>query len=191
MTSDGPSGLDRLAERLESLSAAVGKLTAWLALAMVLIGAFNALARYGGKLLGMDLSSNAYLELQWYLFAALFLLGAAETLRVDAHVRVDVLYGRLAPRARAGIDLAGTLLFLLPFCGFAFWMSLPAVQNSWAIWEQSPDPGGLPRYPIKTLIPVSLALVFLQGVALCLRRMATLRRPPPPQEPQQREAAHG
>lgn len=159
--------VDRFNERL-------GRGISWLALVMVLIGAYNAVARYLGRFLGANLSSNAYIELQWYLFSALFLLGAAYTLKRDAHVRVDVFYGRLRARGRAWINLLGTLLFLIPFCGFGLWVSWPSVRNSWAVREVSPDPGGLPRYPIKTVILIAFALLLVQGVALIIRQIAIL-----------------
>ena len=129
------------------MNLALGRLVAWLALLMITIGAYNAVARYLGRFIGFNLSSNAYLELQQYLFSALFLLAAAAVLCKDEHVRVDVLYGRLSSRGRSWIDLVGTLLFLIPFCTFALATAWPAVSNSWAIVENSPDPGGLPRYP--------------------------------------------
>jgi TRAP-type mannitol/chloroaromatic compound transport system permease small subunit len=171
----------RLSAALDRLSAGVGRAVSWLALLMVAIGAFNAVARYLGRFASISLSSNAYIELQWYLFSALFLLGAANTLRQDAHVRVDVLYGRLGPRARAGIDLAGTLLFLLPFCVFVILMSWPAVESSWAIREQSPDPGGLPRYPIKALIPAAFGLLIVQGVSEGIKHLGRLLGALPPE----------
>ena len=114
------------------------------------MGAFNAVARYLGKSIGLNLSSNAYIEAQWYLFSAVFLLGAAHTLQRDQHVRVDVLYGRLTARKKAWIDIIGTVCFLIPFCLFGLVISIPAVRNSWAVLEGSPDPGGLARYPLKT-----------------------------------------
>jgi TRAP-type mannitol/chloroaromatic compound transport system permease small subunit len=166
----------RLAERIDGLSRGLGRLAAWLGLAMVMIGAFNAVARYGGRFVGLNLSSNAWIELQWYLFSAVFLLGAAATLEANAHVRVDVLYGRLGERARAAIDLAGTALFLIPFCIFGILVSWPAVAASWSILEMSPDPGGLPRYPIKSLIPLAFALLILQGIAGAVRSIDRLRR---------------
>jgi TRAP-type mannitol/chloroaromatic compound transport system permease small subunit len=142
---------------------------------MVLIGAFNAVARYVGPRLGLTLSSNAYLELQWYLFSLAFLLAAAHTLRHDRHVRVDVFYSRLTPRARAWIDLIGTLALLIPFAVVGLLVAWPPVRASWAIVEGSPDPGGLPRYPIKSVILVAFALVVLQGLAEAIRRIAFLR----------------
>jgi TRAP-type mannitol/chloroaromatic compound transport system permease small subunit len=147
----------------------------WLVAVMVLVGAFNAIARYLGRWIGLQLSSNAYLELQWYLFSLVFLLGGAYALRHDAHVRVDVLYGRLGERARAWIDLLGTVLFLLPFSVFMVAASWPSVAASWRVRETSPDPGGLPRYPIKAVVLLAFVLLILQGVAEATRRIAILR----------------
>ena len=149
----------------------------WLTLVMVGVGAYNALVRYLDRFTGLGLSSNTYIELQWYMYSLIFLLGAAYTLKHDAHVRVDVLLARLTPRGRAWVNLAGTLLFLLPFCFFVIRMSWPTVYNSWAVWEVSPDPGGLPRYPIKTVIPIAFALLFLQGISLAIKQIAFLRDP--------------
>ena len=164
----------RFARAVDALSTRLGRLTGWLTLLMVLIGAYNAVVRYLGRYFGWNLASNAYIELQWYLFGLVFLLAASWTLHQDRHVRVDVLYGRLAPRARALIDLCGIVLLLIPFCLFALWASWPAVRNSWAVLEGSPDPGGLPRYPIKTMIPVAFALLLLQAVAEGVKRAAFL-----------------
>ena len=174
----------RLSRRIDRLNLALGRLVAWLALLMIGIGAYNALARYLGRFIGFNLSSNAYLELQQYLFSALVLLAAAAVLAKDEHVRVDVLYGRLGSRARSWIDLVGTLLFLIPFCAFALALAWPAVSNSWAILEDSPDPGGLPRYPLKTLVPIAFALLILQGVSLAIVQVARLRGHEPEGDPE-------
>ena len=160
------------ARRVDRLNERLGSAVAWLALAMVLIGAYNAVARYLGRFIGRDLSSNTYVELQWYLFSVLFLLGAAWALKRDGHVRVDVVYGHLPPRARAWIDVAGTLLLLLPFCALMLALAWPYVANSVAVREGSPDPGGLARWPIKALIPASFALLFLQGLSELTKRLA-------------------
>lgn len=165
------SALLRISAAIDWLNEQIGKMVGVLVLAMVGFGAFNALARYAGRFTETQLSSNAFIELQWYLFSLVFLLGAAYTLKRDQHVRVDVLYGRLGPRAKAGVDLAGTVLFLMPFCVFALWVSFPTVKNSWAVWEVSPDPGGLPRWPIKTAILISFALVLLQGVSQLIKHL--------------------
>ncbi len=170
------------ARATDRLTGALGRLVSWLVLAMVLIGAYNAVVRYLGRFTGANLSSNLYLELQWYLFSLVFLLGAGYALKENAHVRVDVLYGRLGRRARAWIDGAGAALMLLPFCVFLLWVSWPSVHNSWTIREVSPDPGGLPRYPLKAVIIVCFVLLMAQGLAQLAKDGSVLRRRP---------AAHG
>ena len=164
---------------IDCVSVAVGRATAWLVIVVTVIGAVNALLRYTGRFTGLALSSNAWLELQWYLFALIFLFGAAVTLRDDAHVRVDVLFGRLSARRRAWIDLVGTVLFLIPFCVLMIWSAWGPVHNSWAIWEKSPDPGGLPRWPIKSVVPVAFVLLLLQALANGARIVAKLRETKP------------
>lgn len=159
---------------IDRFSGLLGAAVSWMCLLMVLIGAFNATARYAGRYIGFNLSSNAMLETQWYLFAALFLLGASWTLQRDAHVRVDVLFGRLSPRKQAIIDVIGGLAFLIPFCVFGIWASVEYVLHSWQELEVSPDPGGLPRYPIKTLIPVAFVLLILQGASEIIKKVALL-----------------
>ena len=166
----------RLAQAIDRLAEGAGALIRWLVLVMVLLGAFNAVARYIGRSIGVQLSSNAFIEGQWYLFSLIFLLGAGYTLKRKGHVRVDVVYEKLSARAQAWIDLAGTVLLLLPFCVFGIVMAWPSVRNSWSLREGSPDPGGLPRYPIKTVILIAFALLFLQGVAWVLRRGDQIRR---------------
>jgi TRAP-type mannitol/chloroaromatic compound transport system permease small subunit len=172
----------RLAHLIDRINAAIGKAACGLMIALVGLGALTAVLRYIGRPLGVSLTSNAFLEGQWYLFSAVFLLAAAWGLRERAHVRVDVLYGRLSDRGQALIDLAGTLLFLLPFCALMLWATGPSVAESWAVREVSPDPGGLPRYPIKALVPAAFALLLLQGVAQAIKAVArlcgTADRPP-------------
>lgn len=165
----------RVAAGIDRLGDATGRLVSWLLALMILVAVYNVAARYVGRFAGTNLSSNAYIELQWYLFSMVFLLGAAYALKRDDHVRVDVLFGRLPPRARAWIDLLGTVLLLIPFSTLMLWASWPAVRASWAVRELSPDPGGLPRYPIKTLLLVSFVLLILQGIAELLKRIAVLR----------------
>ena len=167
--------LRRLARAVDALNNRIGAGIRWLALIMILVGAFNAIARYATRYTGVALSSNAYLDLQWYFFSLIFLLGAAYGLQHDVHVRVDVLYARLSRRARAWIDLAGTVLFLIPFSVLMLWVSWPAVRNSWAIHETSPDPGGLPRYPIKTVILLSFGLLLLQALSQLLKQVDVIR----------------
>lgn len=163
-----------LARGIDRLNDAVYAAIRWLTLAMIVVGALNALARYLTRYTGVALSSNAWFDLQWYMFSIIFLLGAAYGLNRDVHVRVDVMYSRATPRTRAWIDIAGTVLFIMPFCLMMLVTSWPAVRNSWAVREASPDPGGLARYPIKTLLLVCFALLLLQALSQVIKRGAQL-----------------
>jgi TRAP-type mannitol/chloroaromatic compound transport system permease small subunit len=164
----------KIARGIDRFSTRTGQVVYWLTLVMVLLGSFNAIVRYLDKYTGLGLSSNTYIELQWYLFGLVFLLGAAYTLRDNAHVRVDVFYGRLSRRGRAWVNIGGTVAFLLPFCITMIVVSWPAVRNSWLILEGSPDPGGLPRYPIKTVIPIAFVLLGFQGVSLLIKSLSVV-----------------
>ncbi|MFN2316737.1 MAG: TRAP transporter small permease subunit [Gemmatimonadales bacterium] len=180
-----------LARGIDRLNDAVYAAIKWLTLAMIVVGALNALARYLTRYTGVALSSNAWFDLQWYMFSIIFLLGAAYGLNHDVHVRVDVMYSRATPRLRAWIDIAGTVLFIMPFCVMMLVTSWPAVRNSWAVREGSPDPGGLARYPIKTLLLVCFTLLLLQALSQVIKRGAQLAGalplpgalPPPPAAP--------
>lgn len=165
----------KLARIIDWINEKIGQLMYMLVLLMVLIGAYNATARYLGSTLGANLSSNAYLELQWYLFGTIFMMGAAYTLRHDAHVRVDIFYSRLSDKGKAWVDVLGTLLFMLPFCALALWMSLHWVEFSWKIHEGSPNPSGLPRYPIKTVVPVAFGFLILQGLSQLIKSVAIIK----------------
>ena len=169
--------LRRISAAIDRLNDRIGSAIQWLALVMVVIGAFNAIARYTDQYTGMSLSSNAYLDLQWYFFSLIFLMGSAYGLNHDYHVRVDVMYARLGRRARAWIDLIGSVLFLVPFAGVMLWVSWGPVVRSWSILEASPDPGGLPRYPIKTVILASFFLLLLQAIGQIVKNAVTLAEP--------------
>ncbi len=158
-----------LARAIDALTERIGRLVIWLVLVATLISAGNALARY---LLGE--SSNAWLEIQWYLFGAMFLLAAGYTLKHNGHVRIDILYNRLGPRGQAWIDLAGGLLFLLPMAGLLMWLAWPMFHEAWVTHEMSPDAGGLVRWPVKLLLPVGFALLALQGIAEIIKRIGVL-----------------
>lgn len=159
---------------IDATNRTVWNLVRWATLAMVLIGSYNALARYFDGNFEARLSSNSWVELSWYLFSIVFLLAAPWALRQGAHVRVDVLYGRLGLRGKAWIDLVGGLVLMLPFCLFALYSAWPAVWNSIQTWEASPDPDGLYRWPIKIVVPVAFALLSAQGIAEVLRRVLFL-----------------
>lgn len=185
----------RLASVIDRLNERIGRVIYWLTLAMVGVGSYNALVRslsgwvqidpetagwfdtvriFIGEI-ALKLSSNMFIELQWYLFSLVFLLGAAYTLKHNAHVRVDVLYTRLSARGKAWINVLGTILFLIPFCILMLWASWPVVEDSWARLEGSSDPGGLPRYPLLTAIPLTFILLIVQGGALLIQQIAILR----------------
>jgi len=147
---------------IATLNEKVGSLVAWLTTGLMLLVGYDVFTRYLLKR-----SSVAVQELEWHLFAIIFLLGAGFTLKHNRHVRVDVFYARLTQKSRAWIDLLGSLLFLLPFAALIIWTSFTFVKNAFLIGETSPDPGGLPaRFLIKAAIPVGFALLLLQALAV-------------------------
>ena len=159
--------MDTLARWIENLSEWTGRLSAWLIPALVLLIAYDVLMRYL-----FHSGSVALQELEWHLFALVFLLGAAYTLKHDQHVRVDVLHHMawFTPRTKAWVDLFGTLVFLLPLCLLIIHASWPFVVNAYHYAEGSPDPGGLPwRFALKAAIPIGFTLLALQGVACGIR----------------------
>ncbi len=170
----------RLSRIIDAVNEQIGKLTSFLVPLMVLVGVWNVLGRYIGRFVGQNLSSNAWLESQWYLFDLVFLLGAAYTLKHDQHVRVDVLYTNWSPRRKALANLVGTLLFLIPFCLMGIIFSWEAIAASWAVLETSPDPQGLPRYPIKSMLIVSFVLLIFQGISEAIKNWAFLTGHLPP-----------
>jgi TRAP-type mannitol/chloroaromatic compound transport system permease small subunit len=159
-----------LAHLIDALNERVGRSVSWLVLIAVIVSAGNAISRKG-----FNLSSNAFLEIQWYLFAAVFLLCAGYTLKRNEHVRVDVISGRLSKRAHAWIDILGGLLFLLPMSAVVIYYSWPYFVDSFVSKEWSSNPQGLIIWPAKALIPAGFALLFLQGVAETIKRIGFLR----------------
>ena len=160
----------RLARLIDSVNERIGKLAGWFGLAAVIVCTINAIFRYT-----VNMSSNAWLELQWYLNAVMFLLVAGYALKRNDHVRIDVIAGRLSLRAQAWIDILGGLLALLPTTLIIAWFSWPSLVNSWEINEYSSDPGGLIRWPMRLLIPIAFVLLALQGVAEIVKRAAFLK----------------
>jgi TRAP-type mannitol/chloroaromatic compound transport system permease small subunit len=155
---------------IDKLNEWIGKAAAWLGLAAVLVCTGNAVARYA-----FNIGSNAWLEMQWYFNAAVFLLIAAYALKRDEHVRIDVIAGRLSDRAQAWIDILGAIFMLLPAVIIIAWYSWPSLLNSWTIQEYSSDPGGLIRWPVRLLIPVAFTLLGLQAISEIIKRVAFLR----------------
>lgn len=167
--------LRKVATLVDALNDRLGLVIRWMALAMVLIGAAGAVLRYFSRGMGWALNLTPAIEVQWYLFSVIFLMGAAYGLHHDVHVRVDVMYERLSKKGRAWIDLLGTILFLVPFSFLMLYVSYPAVRASFAVRETSPDPGGLPRWPIKALIIVSFVLLLLQAVSQLVKQIDVIR----------------
>lgn len=160
----------QLIRSIDAFTRLTGHAVSWLTLAMVLTTVGVVVLRYG-----LEIGSIALQESVLYMHGCVFLLGAAYTLQLDDHVRVDILYRRLPPRGRAAVDLAGTICLLLPVCGFIAWVGWDYVLQAWRIREASQEAGGLPYvYLLKTLIPVSTALLVLQGAAEALRALLAL-----------------
>jgi TRAP-type mannitol/chloroaromatic compound transport system permease small subunit len=159
--------LSRAIDRISHAAAIVAAILGFLS---CFISAANAVSRYL-----FDASSNAWLEIQWQLFAATFLLGAAWVLKLNEHVRVDLVYGSLSPRGRLKVDIAGFLLFFFPFCILMLDMTVPWFLRSFWAGEGSANAGGLPVWPAKALLPLGFLLLLLQGISEFIKRVAALR----------------
>jgi TRAP-type mannitol/chloroaromatic compound transport system permease small subunit len=147
----------------------IGNVCNWLVLLACLVSAGNAMVRYA-----YDTSSNAWLEVQWYMFAVIVMFGASYTLKRNEHVRVDLLYMSMSRRGQLWIDILGTLFFLLPTCAILAWLSWPFFMQSYNVFEHSSNAGGLLRWPIKLVLPIGFALVALQGLSELIKRVAFL-----------------
>ncbi|WP_321368884.1 TRAP transporter small permease subunit [uncultured Desulfuromusa sp.] len=155
---------------IDGLNTKIGHVISWLSTILVLTVCYDVFTRYF-----LRKSSVGVQEMEWHIFAVLFLLAAAYTLKVDNHVRVDVIYTQLSPRGKAWINMLGGIIFLIPFSILVIWASKGFISMSWAIQETSPDPGGLPyRYLLKAMIPVGFSLLLLQGIAQILRSFCTV-----------------
>ena len=162
-------GLLKLSGLIDGVNMRVGKLTTWLILVVVVISAGNAVMRYS-----IDWSSNGLLEIQWYLFSAVFLLCSGYVLLNNEHIRIDVICGRLSQRAQNWIDVFGIVVFLLPMAALVLYLSWPVFMNAWTTNEGSPNPGGLVRWPVRLLMPVGFLLLTLQGISELIKRLAFL-----------------
>jgi TRAP-type mannitol/chloroaromatic compound transport system permease small subunit len=154
---------------VDRLNEAVGKATLWLVLIVVVISAGNALVRYA-----FDWSSNGLLEIQWYLFSAIFLLCAGYVLKRNEHIRIDVIFGRYSARTQNWIDVFGFVAFMLPMVIMTLALSWPVFMNAWTTGETSANPGGLIRWPVRLLMPVGFFLLMLQGFSELIKRLAFL-----------------
>jgi TRAP-type mannitol/chloroaromatic compound transport system permease small subunit len=172
----------RLSRAIDRITEWIGSLLPWLVLVMIGAGFYNVVARYLGRFLHLRLTNNAAIEIQWYLYSLLFFLGFAYILKQNVNVRVDFLYAKWSPRQRALIDFWGTVLFLIPFCILGIYVTVSPVMaswgrlpnGSWGTWEISPDPDGLPRAPIKTMIIVSFTLLLIQAISQTIKYAAVL-----------------
>jgi TRAP-type mannitol/chloroaromatic compound transport system permease small subunit len=164
------SGLLRLSRAIDTVNLAFGRFADWLVLAVIIVGAGTAGLRYL-----FNYGSNALLEIQWYFFGAIVLLGAAATLYRNEHVRVDIIYGMLSRRGRLIVDIVGLTLFLLPGAVFLAWLSWPVFAGAWASGETSSNYGGLVRWPILLALPLGFLLLALQGISELIKRVAALQ----------------
>ncbi len=155
---------------IDAVNEHIGRLVYWCVLAAVLVSAGNAIVRYS-----LNTSSNAWLEIQWYLFAAIFLLCSGYTFLHNEHIRIDVVSGRLSRRTQIWIDVFGTVFFMLPVTGYITWLSWPIFVNAWVSVEISGNAGGLVRWPVRLLVPLGFFLLFAQGISELIKRIAFLR----------------
>jgi TRAP-type mannitol/chloroaromatic compound transport system permease small subunit len=160
----------RLSRVMDAVSERIGLTLIWLLLATVVISTVNAVLRKT-----LSIGSNAWLELQWYLFAAVFLLGAGYTFLHNAHVRIDFLSSRLGARARNIIDIVGIVVFLLPLCWLLLTLSWPLFVNAWTSGEMSQNAGGLIRWPVMLMIPAGMVLLLAQAASELVKRIAFLK----------------
>jgi len=158
---------------IDVINEKIGVVCNWLVLLACIVSGGNAMIRYA-----YDQSSNAWLEVQWYMFAAMVFFGAPYTLKLNEHVRVDLLYMTLGRRGQLWIDILGTLVFLLPTCIILAWLSWPFFMQSFNVYESSSNAGGLLRWPIKLVLPVGFLLVALQGISEVIKRVAFLNGVP-------------
>jgi TRAP-type mannitol/chloroaromatic compound transport system permease small subunit len=173
----------KLSAAIDRLTEGVGKLSTWLVIITVAIGFYNVLVRYLGRFIGLQLSSNALIELQWYLFSLIFFFGFAYILKHGENVRVDFLYANWSEKQKALVDFWGTVLFLIPFCLIGIWVTFnPVLQSwgrlpggTWGTWEISSDANGLPRAPIKTMIIIAFLLLLLQAISQAIKYLAILK----------------
>ena len=159
----------KISRLIDAMSDLIGKLVMWFILATTLISAGNAIVR---KL--FDNSSNALLEIQWYLFAAVFMLGSGYAFLRNAHVRIDFISSKFSPRGRNWVDVFGILVFLFPLCYMMATLGWPLFERAWNTGEMSSNAGGLIRWPVYGLIPLGFAVLFLQGVSELIKRLAFL-----------------
>lgn len=160
----------KMSEGVDALGTQIGRVIRWLVLGSVLISAGNAIIR---KI--FNISSNAFLEIQWYLFAGVFLLGAGFAFMRNVHVRIDFISSKLSKRTNTIIDIAGIIVFVIPLCAIMVWLSWPLFASAWSTGEMSQNAGGLIRWPAYLLMPLGFGLLLLQALSELVKRIAYLR----------------
>ncbi len=158
-----------LSRAIDAMNERIAFIAEWMVLLSCLISAGNAFSRYA-----FNISSNAWLEIQWYMFGAVIMLGASYTLKKNEHVRVDIVYANVSTRRQMSIDIFGFILFMLPATIIMAYLSWPIFYNAWHMGEVSSNAGGLIRWPVKLLLPVGFALMALQGISEIIKRIAAL-----------------
>ena len=160
----------KLSASVDAISNLIGKLIRWLVLGSVLISAGNAIIRKA-----FNISSNGFLEIQWYLFAGVFLLGSGFAFMRNVHVRIDFISSKLSKRTNTVIDILGIVVFIIPLCLIMVWLSWPLFSNAWNTGEMSQNAGGLIRWPAYLLMPLGFGLLFVQALSELVKRIAFLR----------------
>lgn len=163
-------GLIALSRGIDRVNTIIGRKASWLILLAVFVSAINAIVR---KM--FSISSNAWLELQWYLYGGAFMLAAAYTLLENEHIRIDIIYGRWSRRTQHWIDLLGTLLFLTPFTLLMIWLVYPSMMTSWRTQEISMNAGGLLIWPAKAILLVGFCLLLVQGISELIKKIAVMQ----------------
>ena len=163
--------IQRWADQLAEWTGAIAK---WAVIPTVVVGFVSVVLRYTGQLMGQRLTNNAIIELQWYLYSIIFLVGFAYVLKHQINVRVDFWYANQPITKKAWIDFAGNFISLIPFCIIGIWVSFPQAIQSISVWEQSPDANGLPRGPIKLLLAIAFVLLLIQAIAEQIRLFAVI-----------------
>ena len=156
-----------LSRAIDAMNQRIGTIADWLVLLSCLISAGNAFSRYA-----FNISSNAWLEIQWYMFGAVVMLGTSYTLKRNEHVRVDIVYANVSTRRQIGIDIFGFILFMLPATVIMTYLCWPIFYNAWHMGEISSNAGGLIRWPVKLLLPIGFFLLSLQGISELIKRVA-------------------
>lgn len=164
------SSMLALSRMIDAITERIGKAMGWLILAAVLVSSVNALVRFS-----INRSSNSWLELQWYLFGAVVLLGAAYTFKANEHIRIDILSSRLSKRTRDWIDVMGHVVFLMPLCLIIMWLGWPFFLRSFAQGEVSSSAGGLIVWPAKLLVPLGFTILFAQAISELIKRIAVIK----------------